>query len=329
MKTDDNVSSGYDLSFAYDGTLEGFFALLDRLWNGALPEERWPRRVLRSAAPGGGTQGLLFDEGPLPAASPAEAPVPPALLPEAAVLGPTAGILFQVSAEAYDALVCVWMSGLPLEGAALRYALRVLGAAKRAAAASGPASAPAAGRPWYCREEARHGAAGAARNRADEDCRTVLALSYKVAHEIDRLMGFLRFSPDVRGRYVARCAPDYRILPALAPHFSERFGDAPWAIVDEKRGLVLAGEGRGELRLSAIEAAAGPKAPGTGDCAGPSPQGRSAPEPWEELWRSYHRAVNIDDRKNLSLQRRFVPLRYRDYLDEFSPSVPPSTGDCN
>ncbi|MDR3146030.1 MAG: DUF4130 domain-containing protein, partial [Treponema sp.] len=84
-------------------------------------------------------------------------------------------------------------------------------------------------------------------------------------------------------------------------------------------GLVLAGEGRGELRLIAIE----------GRSAAPSPQGRSDPEAWEELWRSYHRAVNIGDRKNLSLQRRFVPLRYRDYLDEFSPSVPPSTGDCN
>ncbi|MDR2178024.1 MAG: TIGR03915 family putative DNA repair protein [Treponema sp.] len=318
----------------YDGTLEGFFALLDQLWG--LPVECRPRRVIRSDGfsagfPGGEGQGSLFDPPP-PGGLPRKPPKRPGNrdsygffqrkshknpqaqqavgpLPDPALVGGAAGILFQVSPDAYDALVYVWMSGLSVEGEALRYALRVLSAAKKAV------SGPAAGAAWYRREEARRGAALAARNRLDDDCRTVLALSGKVAHEIHRLMGFLRFSPGAGGRYIARCSPDYGVLPALASHFSTRFGDAPWAVIDEKRGLVLAGEGRGKVRLFAA-GGDGPRSP----TAGPS-------ETWEELWRCYHRAVNIESRKNPSLQRRFIPSRYREYLDEFNISPAPPVED--
>jgi hypothetical protein len=304
----------------YDGTLEGLFALLERLWNGA--GERGPRRAGRpvgavvSGLPRrGGAQGLLFGdeapaacgvEGPAPAITEIPGPLPgPGEPGGSAVPGGAAGILFQVSADTYDALVHTWMSGLPVEGEALRYALRVLSAAKEAAPAADPS--------WYRREEARRAAALAAGNRLDDDCRTVLAVSYKVAHEIDRLMGFLRFSPDDRGRYIARCAPDYFVLPALAAHFAGRFGNTPWAIVDEKRGLVLAGEGG--VRLTAAGEA--------------WDRETGSPEPWEDLWRCYHRTVSIEGRKNLSLQRRFIPARYRNYLDEFkdSPACSVETGN--
>jgi probable DNA metabolism protein len=268
------------------------------------------------------------------------------LLPDPAALEGAAGILFQLSADAYGALVYTWMSRLPLEAAALRYALRVLGAARRAAPGaegpgcavepegpgcaadsgppvpSGPADADAAA--WYTCEEARKGAEGAAQNRGDEDCGAVLAAAYKVAHEIDRLMGFLRFKPDARGRYVARCAPDYLVLPALAPHFTRRFGNTPWAVIDERRGLALIREG-GPPRL----AAAGEGRLWRGEAPGPAggPDSRAfeprafdaarAFDPWEEIWRSYHRVISIESRKNLRLQGQFIPLRYREYLSEF------------
>jgi hypothetical protein len=219
--------------------------------------------------------------------------------------------------DAYDALVHAWMSGLPVEGAALRYALRVLSAAKEAVPSAQPSAVPSAVPAWYDREEARRGAAIAAGDRLDDDCRTVLAVSYKVAHEIDRLTGFLRFSPDSRGRYLARCSPDYFVLPALASHFSSRFGDTPWVIFDEKRGLALVGAGRGEARL--IAAVDGDR-DGRESCR---PDGREDGT-WGELWRLYHRVVGIKGRENPSLQRSFVPLRYRDYMNEFtfSPACP-------
>jgi probable DNA metabolism protein len=149
----------------------------------------------------------------------------------------------------------------------------------------------------------------------------VRAVVYKVAHEIDRLMGFLRFTPDARGRYVARCAPDYFVLPALASHFTRRFGNTPWALIDERRRLALVQEGRGPRLLAAgegriwMEAGGEPGfVPRDQDLRSPDPRGL---DPWEEIWRSYHRLISIESRKNPRLQRQFVPLRYRKYLPEF------------
>jgi hypothetical protein len=224
-------------------------------------------------------------------------------LPDSSALEGAAGLLFQVSTDAYDALLSVWMSELPLEAQALRYALRVLGAAQGAALAAQGAAAPRSGVPWYGGETARLAASKAAWDRGNADCRDVLAINYKVAHEIDRLMGFLRFSPNAQGRYVARCAPDYYCLPALIPHFTKRFGDTPWAVIDEKRGVSLVREGIARI-------------PGSLGC---DPVGRDLLDPWEDLWRSYHRTINIENRKNLQLQRQFMPLRYQKYLTELGP----------
>jgi probable DNA metabolism protein len=337
----------------YDGTLEGLFALLDRLWAGALPEERWPRRVRRQVYPGGPAPGTpqtgLFDAAPAGGGCAVPAPggflpslSPPGLLPDPAALDGAAGVLFQVSADAYDSLVYAWMSGFPIEGEALRYALRVLAAAKEAVLAikpGGPA-APACGScysasasgglrvcpfpgdtvSWYSRGEAREGATRAARNRGHNDCRAVLTAAGKVAHEISRFMGFLRFKPDSRGRYAARCFPDHFILPALEPHFSRRFGDTPWAVIDEKRGLALVAEGEPRIIFAGKspplwkDAGRGPLPPGVPCYDAPCRGGYDA---WEKLWRSYHRIITIENRRNPSLQRQFVPLRYREYLTEF------------
>jgi probable DNA metabolism protein len=145
------------------------------------------------------------------------------------------------------------------------------------------------------------------------DCRTVLAAFHKVAHEIHRLMGFLRFSPDAQGRYIARCAPDHNVLPALGPHFTHRFGDSPWVIIDERRGLALVqpAEG-GEPGLFVLDSHGQ-------DTWGRNFQDPWGQDPWEGLWRSYHHTINIEGRKNPRLQRQFVPLRYRPYLSEFGP----------
>jgi probable DNA metabolism protein len=251
---------------------------------------------------------------------------PPGLLPDPAALDGAAGILSQVSLDAYDALVCSWMSDFPVEGEALRYGLRVLAAAEGAV----PAAVP-----WYASEEARRNAAIAAQNRGDDDCRTVLAASYKVAHEINRIMGFLRFKPGAGGRYVARCSPDHFILPALEPHFTRRFGDTSWAVIDEKRGLALVREGRasrilltGGAPLFREDSGRVSQRPES-QTRGPRTQGPRVQDPWEVLWQSYHRTIRSGDRKNPALQRRFIPQRYRDYLNEFDdpPVCSAGSGD--
>lgn len=121
----------------------------------------------------------------------------------------------------------------------------------------------------------------------------------RVQHEIHRMTGLLRFTPDESGVYIAYCAPDYFILPELAEHFTARFGDTPWKIIDEKRGLCLSRQSGEKVKLER-----------TNDCA------EKIPDNWEELWRHYHKTINNESRKNIALQRQFMPERYWKYLPE-------------
>jgi probable DNA metabolism protein len=129
-----------------------------------------------------------------------------------------------------------------------------------------------------------------------------LTAAFKVCRETDRLHGLLRFAPDSQGVYTARCAPDHFVLPGLAEHFFRRFGDTPWTIIDEKRALALVCPADGEPRL--VQGSAQPHAAAPVD------------EPWADLWRGYHQAINNEGRKNPALQRQLMPVRYWKYLTE-------------
>ena len=131
---------------------------------------------------------------------------------------------------------------------------------------------------------------------------------YAVQHEIHRMMGLLRFSPDKNGEFIARCAPDHNILPELAVYFTARFGETPWSIIDEKRGLCLRRLPGGQPKITEVitpeDQPADVESPGAGI------------DDWEELWKHYHKTINNEDRDNPKLQRQLMPQRYWKYLPE-------------
>jgi hypothetical protein len=184
------------------------------------------------------------------------------------------------------------------------------GGLRAADASVSPAGTPS----WAACPEARRGAERAASDRGDPDVRAVLDAAFKAGHETDRLRGLLRFAPvdggaaggcfgggEGGGLYLARCFPDHYVLPALAEHFTRRFGAGGWAIVDERRGVALLRRPGGNPEL--VPAALfGPPGPAADGC--------------EELWRHYHRTVNNESRNNPALQRRCMPERYWKYLPE-------------
>jgi probable DNA metabolism protein len=290
----------------YDGSLEGLFAILAGVCRGDPPQDWIHRRPPASPLPG---EPELLD--PVPEG------MPGTRLPgeEAAAL---AKEFFELSAGAYDSFICGWMSEFPIEAECVRFGGKVIAAARSASGGIPKAAGTGTASP-----EARRGAERAAADRGDRDVGTVLDAAYKVRHETDRLLGLLRFRPDSRGTYSARCAPDHFVLPRLAGHFSRRFGDTPWLIIDEKRGLCLLGDRRGEPRL--VNPAALPREPalwGAGE-PGTAPSDprdlkdpRDPPDPWEALWRTYHGAINNPGRRNPGLQRQFMPRRYWKYLPE-------------
>ena len=130
-----------------------------------------------------------------------------------------------------------------------------------------------------------------------------LKAANKVQVEIHRLMGLLRFSPEPNGVYIARCSPDHFILPALAEHFTLRFGDTPWVIIDEKRLLCLCKKTGNPAKIIDLPPSFAAKE-------------KTCDDSWEDLWRLYHKSVNNETRNNAHLQRQFMPERYRKYLPE-------------
>jgi hypothetical protein len=227
--------------------------------------------------------------------------------------------LFEIYADAYDAVIDAWLSEYPIDTEIVSFAWKVIAAAWDASFPEGfsqeAALVSAGGKaegPGLLGPAARKGAEKAASDRGDPAVRTVLEAAYKVRRESERLKGLLRFSPGEGGVYTARCAPDHFVLPTLAPHFTRRFGETPWIIVDEKRGLAL-------FRRPGEEPALVP---------GPYPfPGAVQKDPWEELWRVYHHSVNNETRKNPGLQRQFIPVRYWKYLPELAEKNAPGDWD--
>ena len=210
------------------------------------------------------------------------------------VLPPQASRLFELSLNAYSDIVHAWMSELPITAGIIRFGQKILAAADSAAGDDGQ----------------RRAAEIAASDHCDPDVGAVQAAAYKTLREFDRLRGFLRFCPDEDGAYVAFCEPDHFVLPALGPHFRERFGKTPWAIVDNKRRLCLCCEQAQPPRLCELLETAFLTTFLTAFADKP-PGGE-----WEELWRNYHQTINNESRNNPKLQRRFMPRRYWKYLTE-------------
>jgi len=213
--------------------------------------------------------------------------------------------LFELSVQAYSAVVNARMDDSLDKSCLDFYIQKVLGAVQVFEAQS--LSAPGRKKINVDGQLALRAAADrAAADRGDPLVRTVLDSAYRVGHEIHRLTGLLRFSPDKNGVWIARCAPDNSILPALAEHFTLRFGDDPWVIMDEKRGLAL-------VRFKDADPCLGPLALFPFLSAPDIPD-----DEWEELWRSYHRIISIENRKNPALQLQLMPRRYWKYLPEIN-----------
>ena len=208
--------------------------------------------------------------------------------------------LYELCIDAFYAALYADMSELPVKAEIGRYIEKV----KKAGNITGGKS-----------EKDRAAAAKAASDRGDPDVLIVLKTAARVTTEIHRLTGMLRFSPDANGTYIARCSPDHFILPALEYHFTMRFGDTPWAIIDEKRGLCLFREAGKQARIVPLDDAySSAGILNNGNSGGKESRGTN--DHWEDLWRLYYRSVNNEARKNPRLQRQFMPERYQKYLIE-------------
>lgn len=129
--------------------------------------------------------------------------------------------------------------------------------------------------------------------------RDVADICRKIAHEIDRLKGFLRFQETTSGVYYAACAPDNDVAYDLARHFAART-DVPFVIHDVKRKYALCYDGT--LKKMRAETA--------------TVQLSQNEDLFAALWKSYYRNVAIRARKNKKQQDACMPCRYRKFMNE-------------
>jgi len=208
---------------------------------------------------------------------------------------------YELSVDAFGAVVYAWMSELPVTAQIIRFGKKIL------ASQSTVTNAVAPSQRGKFEAAQRKAAELAATDRGDSDAQTVREAAYKVWHETNRLTGLLRFCPDEKGVYTAQCEPDHFVLPALGPHFMERFGETPWAIIDNKRRLRLSCEtGRSGASGRTLVFSANAE----------NSFGKGQRGEWENLWKHYHKTINNESRNNPDLQKRFMPARYWKYLTE-------------
>lgn len=124
---------------------------------------------------------------------------------------------------------------------------------------------------------------------------------HSIRREAHKYKGFVRFEETDIG-FFARIAPKYDILPLIAGHFFERYGDNR-IIYDEKRkkAAVISQNGYEIVNASAEKF-----------------ETSTSEKRFTALWKKFFDSITIDERENKKLQQSFAPKRYREHMPEFA-----------
>lgn len=146
---------------------------------------------------------------------------------------------------------------------------------------------------------------------ADPNVCRVFELSRQAGYEAHHLTGFIRFQELKGGILFSRIRPKNNALTLIGPHFADRLPQENWVIYDDGRELFLMHQ--------------------AGGCWGLM-QGQALNEQWladiseeedqfRQLWRLFTKSISVQARENRLLQRQNLPLRFRNYMPEFTQEV--------
>lgn len=126
----------------------------------------------------------------------------------------------------------------------------------------------------------------------------------RVLTTMHKMFAFTRFEVLEEGTLYARIEPPRNVLPLLGAHFVRRLGQERFIIHDLMRETALLHrDGTMELRrVHAFD----------------TPTVSDDEEKFQRLWRTFFDKIAIESRYNPSLQRQFVPLKYRQWMTEFN-----------
>ena len=151
-------------------------------------------------------------------------------------------------------------------------------------------------------------------NASDEDVLTVRNTCRRVLHEQLRMKQFIRFQKAKDGTYLGVVSPDHNVLPLITDHFSDRFNDQQWLIYDAKRHYGYYYDGKTVMRVTFEDEASVPFNLSSGkmddDILSDNDQ------LFQDLWRTYFKAICIKERMNPKKQLSDMPRRYWKYMTE-------------
>ena len=150
-------------------------------------------------------------------------------------------------------------------------------------------------------------------NFGDPDVLRLAQIWKKVDGERVHLMQFVRFQKAADGTYFAAVEPEKNVLPLITGHFKDRFADQCWLIYDIKRAYgyyydlkevrnVVFGEDsrEGHLVTGILDESLMDK----------------DEKLFQQLWKTYFKAICIKERLNPRKHRQDMPVRYWKYLTE-------------
>ena len=146
------------------------------------------------------------------------------------------------------------------------------------------------------------------RDRRNPHIRRLMDLYRNSFREFDHLRGFLRFRELSGGTLASLIRPKNHLLLFLGSHFQERMPEEAFFICDCGRSLICFHRPGGSCHLA------------SGFSLSEEMLARYSPddEPFESLFRVFCRSVSIQERENPALQRQMLPLRFREFMTEFS-----------
>ena len=157
------------------------------------------------------------------------------------------------------------------------------------------------------------------RNASDADVLAVRNSCRRVLHEQLRMKQFIRFQKAKDGTYLAVVSPDHNVLPLIIDHFQDRFNDQPWLIYDAKRHYGYYYDGTAApIHITFEDESAVPfdLTNGKLDDEVLSENDRI----FQDLWRTYFKAICIKERMNPKKQLSDMPRRYWKYMTEKNDS---------
>ena len=156
---------------------------------------------------------------------------------------------------------------------------------------------------------------GIERNASDLDVLEVRNTCRRVLHEQLRMKQFIRFQKAKDGTYLAVVSPDHNVLPLIISHFQDRFNDQPWLIYDAKRHYGYYYDGTAEpIRITFEDESVVPFDLSNGKLNDEVLSDND--QLFQQLWRTYFKAICIKERMNPRKQLSDMPRRYWKYMTE-------------